>query len=95
MEASVADNMRMLASGNAQSLTILSCFLLAVMALVGIIFFWTLRKEIKGLFVKCWTTTGADRSSENQATASLNDIIFDPEEEQQANLQESLLPSST
>ncbi len=52
MEASVADNMRMLASGNAQSLTILSCFLLAVMALVGIIFFWTLRKEIKGLFVK-------------------------------------------
>jgi hypothetical protein len=41
-----------LGTGNARSNTILSCFLIAVFCMVGIIFLWTLRKEIHGFFVK-------------------------------------------
>eukprot|EP00979_Chaetoceros_neogracilis_P004483 scaffold787_cov285-Chaetoceros_neogracile.AAC.47 len=77
-----------------RAVIILSWFLVSVGVTVFVIFFWTLKVQIKEFIVKCWTTTRADTSSGNQAS-TLNDIIFDPEEEQQASLSQSLLRSNS
>lgn len=94
-EDTADDGFSLTAGVSKLSLAVVSCTMIAVWIMVVIIFCWTLRKEIHDLFIKCWTTTRADRSPETQAAASLNDIIFDPEEEQQASLSQTLLPSST
>ncbi|GFH58014.1 predicted protein [Chaetoceros tenuissimus] len=87
----IFDEGLMTTSGNQTSVVILSWILVAVTCIVFVFSFWTLRQQIKEMIVKCWTRTRADRSS-NQ-TSTLNDIIFDPEEEQRASLAESLLPN--
>jgi hypothetical protein len=47
------------------------------------------------LCTRLFNTTRRNRTSrESGATSTLNDIIFDPEEEQRANLEESLLSSA-
>lgn len=83
------------ATRNENSLIILSWAIFSVGMLVSTIFIWNVRNQIKELVIKCWSTVrGGERQSDNASPASLNDIIFDPEEEQRASLSESLLPSN-
>jgi len=81
---------------------VLSSILLTVWCLVLIIFFWTLRAEIPAFCVKVWMhlrthgikgccscfRRGGSNSSDG---GNLNNIIFDPEEEQRNSLSQQLL----
>lgn len=81
---------------------VLSSLLLTVWCIVLIIFFWTLRVEIPAFLIKVWMhlrthgikgccscfRRGGSNSSDG---GNLNDIIFDPEEEQRNSLSQQLL----
>jgi len=81
---------------------VLSSILLTVWCIVLIIFFWTLRAEIPVFLIKVWMhlrthgikgccscfRRGGSNSSDG---GNLNDIIFDPEEEQRNSLSQQLL----
>jgi hypothetical protein len=81
---------------------VLSSILLTVWCIVLIIFFWTLRAEIPAFLIKVWMhlrthgikgccscfRRGGSNSSDG---GNLNDIIFDPEEEQRNSLSQQLL----
>lgn len=81
---------------------VLSSILLTVWCIVLIIFFWTLRAEIPAFCIKIWMhlrTNGIKgccscfrRGGSNSSDGgNLNDIIFDPEEEQRNSLSQQLL----
>mmetsp|Transcript_10656 Transcript_10656/g.19899 ORF Transcript_10656/g.19899 Transcript_10656/m.19899 type:complete len:114 (+) Transcript_10656:186-527(+) len=82
------------AATSENSLIILSWVVLSVGMLVFTIFIWNIRNQIKDFLVKCWSTVRGGRHSNDHGPTTLNDIIFDPEEEQRASLSESLLPSN-
>jgi hypothetical protein len=77
------------------SSTIVGMCLVATYVIVVLFGFVTMRKELGQLCTRLFNTTRRNRTSrESGATSTLNDIIFDPEEEQRANLEESLLSSA-
>jgi len=88
------------------SKVILSYLILSTWIIAVLFFFIALRKEIHTFFAKCWTGFREDgisgccfcfsrRSSRSsRRSTNLNDIIFDPEDEQRASLSESLLADS-
>jgi hypothetical protein len=88
-------------SGNVHSRMVFCGLLLGTGILVHIYGIVVFRKELLALMKKSWKymceklCKRSDENNEAAAGGALNDIIFDPSEEQAANLEEPLLNNAT